>query len=130
MIACSTREAAKLLLQVPVLLAASLAASQAPSQQPPPPGSLKTSVNLIEVPIIVRDQAGRQVTNLSAADFRIYDQGKLQTISRFRYVTPSMNSSVSPANVFSEPPSDTRGSNPAAAEMRSLLIVIPQLQMA
>jgi VWFA-related protein len=130
MIACSTREAAKLLLQVPVLLAASLAASQAPSQQPPPPGSLKTSVNLIEVPIIVRDQAGRQVTNLNAADFRIYDQGKLQTISRFRYVTPSMNSSVSPANVFSEPPSDTRGSNPAAAEMRSLLIVIPQLQMA
>ena len=34
------------------------------------------------VPVIVRDEAGRQVTNLKADDFRIYDLGKLQTIPR------------------------------------------------
>src|SRR5271157_4444869 len=99
MIAFPTRWTSKLF--VPVLL--SFAPSLVASQEPPPPGSMKASVNLIELPTIVRDQTGRPITNLKADDFRGYDQGTLQTISRFRFVTSARKSPGLPPNVESRP---------------------------
>src|SRR5271166_2065079 len=126
MIAFPTRWTSKLF--VPVLL--SFAPSLVASQEPPPPGSMKASVNLIEIPTIVRDKTGRPITNLKADDFRVYDQGTVQTISRFRFVTSARKSPGLPPNVESGPLLVTGESQAVGAEKRALLIVVPQLQLA
>ena len=50
--------------------------------QPPQP-PIRVQVNEVQVPITVTDDKGRFVTDLEAKDFRIYDEGKLQTITYF-----------------------------------------------
>jgi VWFA-related protein len=78
-----------------VLFAAALSA-QAPvtSSAPPasPPSSevpasqerpIKVQVNEVIVPVTVTDEKGRFVTNLDQKDFRVYDEGKEQTIQFF-----------------------------------------------
>src|SRR5581483_3099621 len=42
-----------------------------------------TKVTLVSIPVVARDWQGRAVGNLSREDFQLYDNGKLQTISRF-----------------------------------------------
>ena len=113
------------------LLAPTVAASQqVPLSQPLPPSpSIRKSVNLIEVPVVVRDEKGRPVLNLKADDFKIYDDGKPQTISRFRFVSPSLESSYQQGNRLPAATIDDHVELKAAGtEHRSVLIVIPQLQ--
>ncbi len=43
----------------------------------------KTRVNLVMVPVVVRDSKGKTVPGLTKADFQLFDKGKAQTISRF-----------------------------------------------
>ena len=45
--------------------------------------TFQTKVNLVSIPVVARDSQGRAVGNLSREDFQLYDNGKLQTISRF-----------------------------------------------
>jgi VWFA-related protein len=45
--------------------------------------AFKVRVNLVQVPVIVRDSAGKSVEGLRKEDFQLYDNGKLQTISTF-----------------------------------------------
>jgi VWFA-related protein len=40
-------------------------------------------VNLISVPVVVRDREGRAVGNLRKEDFQLFDRGKLQVITKF-----------------------------------------------
>jgi VWFA-related protein len=40
-------------------------------------------VNLISVPVVVRDKDGRAAGNLEKEDFRVFDKGKLQVITKF-----------------------------------------------
>jgi VWFA-related protein len=47
------------------------------------PLTFRTKVNFVTVPVVVRDQQGRALGNLSREDFQVYDSGKPQTISRF-----------------------------------------------
>ncbi len=47
------------------------------------PASFKSKVNLVMVPVVVRDGHGRAAGTLKQDDFRLYDQGKPQLISRF-----------------------------------------------
>jgi len=47
------------------------------------PAIFKSTTNLVPVPVVVRDGQGRTVGNLGADDFRLFDQGKPQLISRF-----------------------------------------------
>jgi VWFA-related protein len=66
------------------------------AQQAPPPnanapevtsheGAIKFSskVNLVSVPVVVRDREGRAVGNLKQDDFQLFDKGKLQVITKF-----------------------------------------------
>jgi VWFA-related protein len=47
------------------------------------PAMFKTHVNLVMVPVVVRDGKGKTVTGLTKSDFLLFDKGKPQTITRF-----------------------------------------------
>ncbi|MBI1788181.1 MAG: VWA domain-containing protein [Acidobacteria bacterium] len=65
---------------IAALVLAGLAFPQAePTQQP-----IRVQVNEVIVPVTVTDDKGRFVSDLEAKDFKIFDEGKLQTIAYFR----------------------------------------------
>jgi hypothetical protein len=47
------------------------------------PLSFSSSVNLVLVPVVVRDAQGHAIGTLKKEDFQLFDKGKLQTISKF-----------------------------------------------
>ncbi len=47
------------------------------------PATFKARVNLVLVPVVVRDNQGRAIGNLKQEDFQIFDKGKPQVISKF-----------------------------------------------
>jgi len=47
------------------------------------PVTFSSRVNLVSVPVVVRDREGRAVGNLGKEDFQLYDKGKLQLITKF-----------------------------------------------
>jgi VWFA-related protein len=74
------------------VLALSLACAPHSFGQPPSPPEITASdspvvfssrVNLVSVPVVVRDQQGRTVGTLKQDDFELFDKGKLQVITRF-----------------------------------------------
>ena len=50
---------------------------------PPSPVRLRTEVDVVEVPVVVRDGQRRAVAGLTRNDFEIYDTGVRQTITAF-----------------------------------------------
>src|SRR5579859_5729 len=48
-----------------------------------PQQRIQVQVNEVIVPVTVTDEKGRFVSNLDAKDFRIFDEGKEQTIEYF-----------------------------------------------
>ena len=47
------------------------------------PALFKARVNLVMVPVVVRDRKGNAVANLKQEDFQLFDKGKPQYIARF-----------------------------------------------
>ena len=47
------------------------------------PAVFRQNVNLVMVPVVVRDRQGRCIGNLHREDFQLFDQGKPQVIARF-----------------------------------------------
>ncbi len=62
---------------------------------PPSTVTLRTQVDLVEVPVVVRDGQRRAVAGLTRDDFEIYDAGKKQTITAFsvQHFTPQGDTS-------------------------------------
>ena len=52
-------------------------------QLPDPAPTIRTRVELVMVPVVVRDPEGNAVGNLTLKDFQLFDKAKLQTISHF-----------------------------------------------
>src|ERR1017187_2345998 len=50
---------------------------------PPSPVAIHTEVDLVEVPVVVRDGRRRAVAGLTKDSFEVYDAGKKQTITAF-----------------------------------------------
>jgi len=62
-------------------------AHRSPYVPPPPPNVLRTQVNLVEIPVVVRDGKHHAVAALKQGDFQIFDAGKKQTITTFSVET-------------------------------------------
>jgi VWFA-related protein len=76
------------------------ALAQTPSQTPKPPVDekddvVKITTNLVQVDAVVTKD-GKLVTNLTADDFEIFEDGKRQAITSFAYIS-NLPSSASPA---------------------------------
>jgi VWFA-related protein len=54
--------------------------------QEPEPAPLRVTVNLVQVDAVVTDKRGHQVTDLTAADFEILQDGKPQKVSHSTYI--------------------------------------------
>jgi VWFA-related protein len=65
----------------------------APAQGPPEiasqetPLTFSTRVNLVSVPVVVRDRTGHAIGTLRKEDFQLFDKGKLQVITKFSVET-------------------------------------------
>lgn len=70
---------------------------QAPSLSPP--ATIKSHVNEVIVPVVVRDGQGKLVSDLTRHDFQVFDDGKPQTLTGFMLVkhVPSADAAP-PAN--------------------------------
>ena len=76
-----------------VILSSLLLCAQAPPKPPDAnaqemisrdaPATFRAKVNLVLVPVVVRDRDGQAIGNLKKEDFQLFDKGKPQTISRF-----------------------------------------------
>jgi VWFA-related protein len=72
------------------------------------PITFSSRVNLISVPVVIRDRNGHAVGNLQKEDFQVFDKGKLQVITKF-----SVEKSDRPSEVEA-------GSSSAASEKTPL----------
>jgi VWFA-related protein len=80
-------------LSFPLLCCALISAPQSPAPAPEQataemqthdtPATFRTKVNLVLVPVVVRDSQGRAIGTLKREDFQLYDKGKLQQITKF-----------------------------------------------
>ena len=73
---------------IAALSAPALLALQGPpvSQAAQPPLTFRVEANFVEVDAFVSDAAGSPVTDLRAADFQLFEDGKPQKVSAFSYV--------------------------------------------
>jgi VWFA-related protein len=72
------------------------------------PITFSSRVNLISVPVVIRDKDGRAVGNLKQEDFQVFDKGKLQVITKF-----SMERSSSPVEIKAGTSDGPREATPA-----------------
>jgi len=83
------RRAAGLIAAAAVAGTVALAQSQAPDppvSPPPQQPTFRSGVDSVSVDVLVTDKQGRPVTDLTAQDFEIREDGKPQTIEAFRFV--------------------------------------------
>src|ERR1035438_9263713 len=110
------RSLRKLPAHLSLFLALGLAAQAPPSQNPAEmatreePATFKARVNLVLVPVVVRDRQGRTLGNLKQEDFQLFDKGKPQVITKFSIeksggqpAKPAQTSEASAAGQSQEP---------------------------
>jgi VWFA-related protein len=83
------------------------------------PATFRTRVNLVQVPVVVRDREGHAVGNLRKEDFQVFDQGKPQAITNFTVdksggqtpsaeATPSGTTTAPAAPATDAPPAESQ----------------------
>jgi len=85
-------------------------------------------VNLVQVDAIVTDGKGKPVTDLTAADFEIFQDGKPQSITNFSYVDTTGGAGVAPRalQVKGAPPLPAVNLQPADVR-RTFIVVVDDL---
>jgi len=61
------------------------------------PVTFSSRVNLVSVPVVVRDREGRAVGNLTKEDFQLFDKGKPQVITKFTVEQTGARAAESPS---------------------------------
>jgi VWFA-related protein len=107
-----------------VALVLARAWAQAPAQGEPEvvtheaPATFSSRVNLVSVPVVIRDHEGRAVGGLRQGDFQLFDKGKPQVITKFTIQT-SGPAAVS-ATPSAPPAAGTVAPSPATASKPEL----------
>lgn len=70
----------RILPLIPILALTALAAAQSDNSTP---ATIQVTSRIVNVDVVVRDEFGRIVHGLTQNDFRVYEDGKLQTIQYF-----------------------------------------------
>lgn len=90
---CGRRSAARIMQRIPLVtgvallaMAAQLLAAQSGQDRPPAQPTFRLGVNFVEVDVVVTDQAGRFVRDLTAEDFEVYENDVAQPIGVFSLV--------------------------------------------
>lgn len=85
------------------------------------PFTLSTAVNLVMIPAVVRDARGHAIGTLRQEDFRLFDKGKLQTITKFsvektsaEFVPPATSSPTAAGGNAPPKPGDTSAARSVA----------------
>lgn len=94
------------------------------------PVTFSDRVNLVSVPVVVRDRDGHAVGNLRQEDFQVYDKGKLQVITKFTVEKTEVAASVmaSPAGTASTTPTPV-SSRPVIFPERYVAFLFDDVQM-
>ncbi|MGD0783425.1 MAG: VWA domain-containing protein [Candidatus Aminicenantales bacterium] len=84
------------------------------------PATFTSRVNLVPITVVVRDDRGRAVGNLTKDDFRILDNGKPQVISRFSVEKPGATPVVMEKEAAEpgEPPQPAKATPPPVIATR------------
>jgi hypothetical protein len=86
------------------LAAACLAASLTGVAAQENGATFRSKVNVVQVPVVVRDTSGRAVGNLTQGDFELFDKGKRQTITSFSLIQHAGVASTSQPNAVATGP--------------------------
>lgn len=93
------------------------------------PTTFTSRVNLVVVPVVVRDRSGKAVGGLKQEDFQLFDKGKLQKITRFSVEqTPSIASGTALAVTDSTAPVKAEPA-PLIAPSRFLLYLFDDVHL-
>src|SRR5580658_9871088 len=60
------------------------------------PATFSSRINLVTVPVVVRDRDGRPVGSLRQEDFQLFDKGKPQVITKFSIETSGSAAAKAP----------------------------------
>jgi VWFA-related protein len=74
-------------------------------QQPPP--VVRSFVNEVLIPVVVRDAQGHAVANLTKDDFQVFDNGKSQTITGFTIIKRATEASAANSSAPSRDAADS-----------------------
>src|SRR5277367_3195511 len=88
------------------------------------PATFRSRVNLVMVPVVVRDRQGHAIGTLKQEDFQLFDKGKPQIISKFSVEKPGAKVAASAISIPS-PAEDGSSSKPAENTPETSAAAIP-----
>jgi hypothetical protein len=96
-----------------------------------PPSVVRSFVNEVLVPVVVRDSQGQAVGNLTRDDFQVFDNGKLQTITGFTVIKRAAESAEANSVAPSPDVSDSPGiSQPISPPQRFVVLLFDDYNLS
>jgi VWFA-related protein len=114
------------LLLVPPILPAQYAQQPAPVNAP---DVIKSYVNEVLVPVVVRDSHGQSIGSLTKQDFQVFDEGKPQVITGFSIVDRAAKAPAPGVNPSTRASSTAETSPPASPAPRFVVFLFDDLDL-